>query len=170
MTDKPGMTNVVKMDIGLEPGTKVKSQVSYRLPDRLKEGMKRQLDDLIESDIVKNSESTWVSPLVPVAKPDGRIRLCVNFRRLNSVSPQVQTYIPCLHDILDRAGQAKVLSKMYLSKGFYQIVLSDEAKELTTFVSPFGKYQFKRMPLGLKNAPAVVQALMEKVMGNYRSF
>ena len=49
-------------------------------------------------------------------------------------------------------------------------MLSNEAKELTIFESPFGKYQFKRMPFGLKNAPAVFQALMEKVLGNYRSF
>ena len=122
----------------------------YRLPDRLKEGVKRELDDLIESDIVETLESTWASPLVPVAKPDGRVRFCVDFRRLNSVSPQVQTYNPCLDDILHRAGQAKVLSKIDLSKGFYQIVLSDEAKELTTFVSPFSKANSKGCHLGLK--------------------
>ena len=51
----------------------------YRLPDRLKQGMKRELNDLIKSDIVEISESTWASPQVPVAKPDGRVRLCVNF-------------------------------------------------------------------------------------------
>ena len=106
LTDKPGMTSVVKMDIRLEPGTKVISQVPYRLPDRLKEGVKRELDDLIESDIVETSESTWASPLVPVAKPDGRIRLCVDFRWLNFITPQVQTYIPYLDDILE--GQARL--------------------------------------------------------------
>ena len=145
LTDNSGMTSVVKMDIRLEPGAKVIFQMPYRLPDRSKEGVRRELDDLIKSDIVETSESTWASPLVPVAKPIGRVHVCVDFCRLNSVTSQVQTYIPCLDDILDKAGQA---SKMDLSKCFYQIVLSDEAKELTNFVSPFGKYQFKSMSNG----------------------
>ena len=125
LTDKPSMTSVVKMDTRLEPGTKVISQMPYRLPDKSKQDVKRELDDLIESDIVETSESTWASPLVPLAIPDGRVHLYVDFRRLNSVTPQVQTYTPCLDDILDWVGQAKVLSKMDLSKGFYQIVLSN---------------------------------------------
>ena len=59
-------------------------------------------------------------------------------------------YIPTPDDILDDVGQAKVLSKLDLTKGFYQVHLAPRAKDLTTFISPFGKYRFKRIPFGLK--------------------
>ena len=84
--------------------------------------------------------------------------------RLNTVTPQQQSYIPCLDDILERVRQTRVLSKLDLSKGFYQVLMSEESKDLTTFVCPFGKFRFRRMPFGLKNAPAVFQLLMEKVL------
>ena len=64
--------------------------------------------------------------------------------------------------------ESKVLSKLDLAKGFYQVVMEDKSIELTTFVSPYGKYQFRRMPFGLKNAPATFQALMERVLDQCR--
>ena len=96
--------------------------------------------------------------------------MCVDFRRLNTVTPQQQSYIPCLDDILERLGQSRVLSKVDLSKGFHQVLMSEKSKDLTTFVCPFGKYCFRRMPFGLKNAPAVFQLLMEKVLVSCKDF
>ena len=108
--------------------------------------------------------------MVPVAKPNGKIRLCVDFRKLNLLTPQQQAYIPCLDDILDKVGQSSVLSKLDLSKGFHQVVMDEDSKNLTTFVCPFGKFRFRRMPFGLKNAPAVFQSLMERVLAECRNF
>ena len=71
---------------------------------------------------------------------------------------------------MDEVGQAKILSKLDLIKGFYQVHLAPKAKDLTTFLSPFGKYRFKSMPFGLKNAPAVFQALMEKGLASCKGF
>ena len=155
MSEVPGKTDVVKMDIQLQANTQVISQIPYRLPDRLKEAVKHELDDLREADIIEASDSHWASPLVPVAKPNGKVRLCVDFRHLISITPQQQSYIPCLDYILDKVGQSHVLSKLDLSKGFHQVLMSDASKDLTTFVCPFGKYRCCWMPFGLKNAPAV---------------
>ena len=109
MSEVPGKTDLVKMDIQLQANTQVISQMPYRLPDRLKEAVKHELDALREADIIEASDSHWASPLVPVAKPNGKVRLCVDFRHLNSISPQQQSYIPCLDDILDKVGQSHVL-------------------------------------------------------------
>lgn len=87
------------------------------------------MDSLVKAGIIERSDSAWSSPLVPVAKPDGGVRLCVDFRRLNSVTSQQQCYIPCLDDILDRVGQSQVLSKLDLAKGFHQVLLTDESKQ-----------------------------------------
>ena len=128
--------HVTKMKIEVEDGTKVISQRPYRVPDRLKDGVKREIDLLLESNIIEPSESAWASPCVPIVKSDGKVRLCVDYRRLNARTPQVQQYIPSLDDVLERAGGAKVLSKLDLSKGFYQVQMEDVSKDLTTFVSP----------------------------------
>ncbi len=164
MSDLPGETSVAKMTIEVDEGTHIISQRPYRVPDRLKDGVKQEVDLLLESGIIEPSVSAWASPLVPVVKPDGKVRLCVDYRKLNSVTPQLQQYIPTLDDVLERAGSAKVLSKMDLAKGFYQVQMAGESCDLTTFVSPWGKYRFKRMPFGLKNAPAMFQSLMETVL------
>ena len=95
------------------------------------------------------------------------MRLCVDYRRLNAISPQLQMYI---EDIIKRVEESKVLSKLDLAKGFYQVVMEDKSRELTTFVSFYGKYQFRRMPFGLKNAPATFQVLMERVLDQCRMF
>jgi len=107
---------------------------------------------------------------VHLAKPNGKVRLCVDFRKLNLVTPQQQAYIPCLDDILDKVGQSSVLSKLDLSEIFHQVVMDEDSKNFTTFVCPFGKFRFRCMPFGLKNAPAVFQILMERVLAECRNF
>ena len=170
LVDNPGETGVVMMDIELEPGTRVISQRPYRIPEKMKEGVRKEIEDMLEGGIIEESESAWSFPIVPVLKPNGAVRVCVDYRKLNACTPQTQCYIPTLDDILDDVGQAKVLSKLDLTKGFYQVRLASRAKDLTIFISPFGKYRFKRMPFGLKNAPAVFQALMEKVLASCKGF
>ena len=115
MSDTPGKTDIVLMSIHLKAGTKVISQMFYRLPDA---PARQELDDLVASGIIELSTSHWASPLVPVTKSDGRVQLCVDFHRLNLITPQQHCYIPCLDYIMERVGQAQVLSKLNPSKGF----------------------------------------------------
>ena len=170
LVNKPGETGVVMMDIELEPGTRVISQRPYQISEKMKEGVTKEIEDMLEGGIIEESESAWSSPIVPVLKPNGAVRVCVDYRKLNACTPQTQCYIPTLDDILDDVGQAKVLSKLDLTKGFNQVHLAPRAKDLTTFISPFGKYRFKRKPFCLKNALAVFQALMEKVLASCKGF
>ena len=62
-------------------------------------------------------------------------------------------------------GNSKCLSKLDLSKGFYQIGIEEGSREKTTFITPFGKFHFNRMPFGLRNAPAIFQRDMEVILG-----
>ncbi len=127
-------------------------QVPYRVPDRLKPGVRDKLEGLLESGIVVPSTSPWVSPIVPVTKPDGSVRVCIDYRKLNEVTKSDPYYMPTLDDILERAGSCNVLSKLDLAKGYYQVRVAAGSREKTAFISPFGKYEFSRMPFGLKNA------------------
>ncbi len=106
----------------------------------------------MKAGIIVESSSEWCSPLVPVRKKDGSVRLCVDYRELNSITPLRRHWIPTLQEILDKIGNCVVLSKLDLTSGFHQIRVEENSRELTTFVCPLGSYKYLRMPFGLKNA------------------
>ena len=86
--------------------------------------MSLELEKLKLADIIVESESEWSLPLVPVPKPDVTICVCVDYWRLNALTTQVHSLIPTLDDMLEQAGQTQVLSKLNLSKRFYQVAVS----------------------------------------------
>ena len=161
--DLPGRTEVctLTIDTGETPPI---SSMPYRIPDRMKEGVRMEIEKLVEMGVATPSTSPWASPIVPVPKTDGSIRLCVDYRKLNSVTANDPYYMTTLDEILERVGSSGCLSKLDLSKGFYQIGIEKESIEKTAFISPFGKFSFNRMPFGLRNAPAVFQRSMEIIL------
>ena len=136
----------------------------YRVPDKLKEGVKQEVEKLVELGVVVASTSPWASPIVPVPKQDGALRLCIDYRKLNSITQPDPYYMVTLDEILERVGGSKCVSKIDLCKGFYQIEVEEESVAKTAFVTPFGKFEFKRMPFGLRNAPSIFQRTMEIVL------
>jgi len=102
--------------------------------------------------------------VVPVPKKDGSVRLCVDFRRINKVTELITYHIPLVQAIIDKVGKAMYLSKLDLCKGFYQVKLLDQAQCKTAIVTPFGKFQYRRMPFGLINAISTFQRLIDRVL------
>lgn len=147
-----------------------KSHKPYRIPDTLKEKVELAVRQLVDEGWVEESDSPWGAPIVPVHKPDGSIRVCIDYRSLNSVTPQTQFQIPHLEEMLAKVGQAGYLSKLDLRKGYYQIPLENSCRDLTAFVTPWGTFRFKVLPFGLKNAPAIFQSIMTKVLRNCADF
>ncbi len=109
--------------------------------------------------LIVPSEAEWSSPVVPVKKKDGSIRLCIDYRELHAITPLRRRWLPSLQEILSQVGPSKIVSKLDLTSGFYQIAMDEDSMDLTTFNCPYGKYKFSRMPFGLKNAPAVFQSV-----------
>ena len=134
------------------------------MPFMVREEIARQLRNMQRDGVIQPSNSPWSSPVVMVRKKDGSHRFCVDYRELNSVTKADTFPLPRIDDLLDQLGGARYFSTMDLASGFWQIQMEPDSREKTAFVTPQGLYEFLVMPFGLKNAPAVFQRLMQKVL------
>ena len=152
--DSPGFCHTHVHDVHLiDPHIKPIKQMSYRLNPQKKEIMKKEIDYLLQKDLIEPSYSPWASPSLLVPKPDGSFRLCTDYRKLNSITVPDAYPLPRIEDLLDEIGKSKYVSTIDLQKGYYQIGLTERAKILSSFTTPFGLYQYKVMPFGMTNAP-----------------
>ncbi|KAL6470660.1 hypothetical protein MHYP_G00217790 [Metynnis hypsauchen] len=130
------------------------------------EDVRRHLQDLLAAGIIKESRSPYASPIVITRKKNGHIRMCIDYRTLNSKTIPDQYTTPRIDDALDCLAGSRWFSVLDLRSGYYQIAMSDQDKEKTAFICPLGFYQFERMPQGVTGAPATFQRLMEKAVGD----
>ncbi len=162
-SDVPGNTERVTMTIDTGDSQPIR-QTPYSVPLGIREKVREELVNLEECGIIERFDSNWASPLVPVKKPDGGIRLCVDYRKLNAVTTKEPYYIPGFDEMVEKVGTGNVLSKVDLAKGFHQVLVEEKDRDKTCFVCPFGKFRCRRMPFGLTNAPSVFQRLMDGVL------
>ena len=109
---------------------------------------------MLDHDLVKRVPSEWSSLVTLQPKPDGKVRFCVDFRKVNVLS-KVDTYpLPRVDDSVDKIGAANNITKVYLVKGYWQIPLSERAKQMASFVVNGTIYQSQVISYGVKNAPA----------------
>ena len=138
-----------------------------RIPPALYEEVRKHLKQMLQAGVIKESTSPWASNIVIVRKPDGKIRFCIDFRRLNARTVSDAYAIPRVDDILDTLKGNRWFSEIDLKSAFWQVEVEEDDKEKTAFtVGQLGFYQCERMPFGLKNSPATFQRVMEKALGD----
>ena len=106
----------------------------------------------------------WCSPMVVVPKQNGQVRICVDLTKLNQCVKRERLILPSVEDTLAKLSSAKVFTKLDANSGFWQVPLSAESAPLTTFITPFGRYPFKRLPFGISYAPEYFQKKMSEVL------
>ncbi|KAL7886896.1 hypothetical protein AOLI_G00046170 [Acnodon oligacanthus] len=127
--------------------------------------VRRHLQESLAAGIIKESRSPHASPIVIARKKNGTVRMCIDYRTLNSRTIPDQYTTPRIDDALDCLSGSKWFSVLDLRSGYYQIAMSEADKEKTAFICPLGFYEFECMPQGITGAPAAFQRLMEKAVG-----
>jgi len=139
----------------------------YRLSPLELEEVKKQITNLLELGFIEPSCSPWGAPILFVAKKDGTLRMCVDYRQLNKVTVKNRYPLPRIDDLFDSLQGASVFSSIDLQQGYHQVRISDEDIPKTAFRTPLGHFQFKVLSFGLTNAPATFMRLMNRVLQKY---
>ena len=180
-----GHTQLIEMEIDTGDSLPV-AQSPYTLPLKHYDWVRQEIETLETSGVIERSLSRWASPVIVVPKksaPDEppRRRLCVDYRKVNALQPEVKWTdkgtgclslypLPKINEMFSKLGGATIFSTIDLCSGYYHIGLTRESRAKSAFIVPMGKWQFKRTPFGLSQAPAYFQLLIDKVLMGCSSF
>ena len=130
--------------------------------------VKEELDRLEKLNVITRvTEPTeWCAPIVVVPKSTGKIRLCVDYTKLNQCVKRERHMLPTVDHALGQMAGAKVMSKLDANSGFHQIKLTENSKSLTTFITPYGRYRYERLPFGINSGPEHYQRQVHQVLEN----
>ena len=160
--DKPNITPFFFHTIQLDSTPKPKKP--YVMPICFEGKVLTAITNLLKVGLVRHSRSPIHSPLVPILKKDGTIRLCVDYRHINNHVINDSFPLPNINNILQNLGQGKLFSCLDLKQGYHQIPLDEKSKPLTAFIAPNGLYEYNVMPMGLKDCPSAFCRIINQVL------
>ena len=160
-----GCTNLIAHEIPLLDDTPIRQRYR-RIPPSEYEVVKEHISQLLDAQVIRESCSPFASPIVLVKKKDGSLRLCVDYRQLNNKTRKDAFPLPRIEESLDALTGARWFSTMDLASGYNQVPVAEADRPKTAFCTPFGLFEWNRMPFGLCNAPSTFQRLMQRIFGD----
>ncbi len=141
-----------------------------RVSPAQREIIKTYIQELLQNGLISESRSPWSSPvlLVPKVHAPGEYRICIDYRKLNTITKKEVYALPRIDDTIDTLSNKIYFSVMDLASGYYQIPMKPEDKAKTAFTTYSGHYEWNFMPLGLVNAPATFQRAMDACLAGLK--
>ncbi|KAM9985839.1 hypothetical protein ACTFIZ_002137 [Dictyostelium cf. discoideum] len=160
---EPGAISGVEHQIKLTQKDASFQAYPVKFTNEQKDFLDKHIKELLKYKIIRESNSPVSSSVVLRPKPDGSMRMCINYTKLNNITVKDRYPIPDINEIWNQIKGSKVYSKLDMISGYYQIPIRESDKYLTAFSVPQGLFEFNVMPFGLCNAPAVFQRTIHKI-------
>ncbi len=158
-----------KVHIDIDPNAKPVHSRPYPVPQIHLKTFKKKLDHLVRIGVLAaQQESEWASPSFIIPKKDGRVCWISDLCQLNKVIRCKQYPLLIMMDILRKRSGYKFFTKLDISMQYYTFELDEESQDLCTIITPFGKYKYLRLLMGLKCSPDIAQAAMENVLSDIK--
>lgn len=151
-------------EIVLKDGTQVKRFGIYPLNEKQRESLEEYVRKNLARGYIRHSKSPARYPVFYVPKPDGSLRLCVDYRHLNGITVKNGMTLPLIQELRDRLRGARYFSKFDIPEAFHRIRIKKGDEYKTAFGTHLGHFEYQVMPFGLTNAPATLQAYMNNVL------
>ena len=156
----------LEVSFDMEESVSPKFCKARNVPYAMRAKVDAALDKLLEQEIIQSvTHSNWAAPIVPVLKNDGTIRICGDYRLTINQATKTTAYpVPRIDDLFATIGGGKIFSKLDMSNAYNQIVLSPEARSLTTINTHRGLFQYNRLCFGIASAPGIFQRAVEELL------
>ncbi|UYV65863.1 hypothetical protein LAZ67_3005743, partial [Cordylochernes scorpioides] len=166
-----------KMDIGHIKADPIRIKLTSQTPISLKPfrpsfsdniEIKRQIEELLKYNVIRPSYSSYASPAMLVNKRnEGKIRLVIDYRKLNDIIKRDSEPIPRIDSILDKLSDANIFTTLDLLSGYHHLDIHPDDKEYTAFTTTHGLYEFNKLSFGLKNSPSQFQRVLRQILNKY---
>ena len=167
-----GTTDLIEFEVKLKEGARPVRQKLRPLNPKQRDSLRKQLDTWIKEKVVEESNSPWASPLVPAKKKStdpNAIRWAVDYRAINSMTIGDAWPIPSIEENLEKLQGAKFFSAIDASAAYHTVRVKEKSRPYLAFLTPWGTFQYRKMPFGAKNAGACYSRLVELSIMKLRS-
>jgi hypothetical protein len=161
----PNGANVNPLKLEVKPGAATVAMSPRRFSVPLLDIIGIEVSKLENGDVIAKSLSNYSAEIVMV-RQNGKFRMCIDYSALNETLVGMQHPIPNIRELLDKLAGKKFLGKLDLRSGYHQFPIDADSQHLTAFRAGNNLYQFKRIPFGLKMAPAYFQHIMQDILGS----
>ena len=143
------------------------SQNPYPIAMKHYQWVKEEIEKLLAAKVIHTSHSSWPAPIIVVPKGDGGKCLVIDYRALNKVTRKFTWPMPKVENIFSKLNRATYFTTLDLRAGYHHIPLDKPSILKTAFISPFGKFEYVKVPFGLAQAPAYFQELMAGILKDF---